>query len=57
MDERHAAYLQGLRARHERDRAELRRALAGRRPGALKAIERRQRTIERETERILRSLR
>lgn len=50
---RHEAYLADLRARHERDREALRRALAGHRPRALKAIERRQGEIERETRAIL----
>jgi len=53
MKDRHEAYLQDLRARHEVEREVLRRALAGRRPRALRAIERRQEDIERETARIL----
>jgi len=57
MDERHGAYLRELRARHARDLEELRAALAGRRPRALKAIERRQRAVERETARILEAVR
>jgi hypothetical protein len=53
MDIKTAFYLMGLRERHVRDREDLRRALAGRRPQALKAIERRQLAVERETARIL----
>jgi len=53
MDERHEAYLRDLRVRHERDREMLRRALAGRRLRALRAVEQRQRAIEEETARIL----
>jgi hypothetical protein len=53
MEDRHEAYLADLRARHERDREALRRALAGRRPRALRAIERRQHEVEAETARIL----
>ncbi len=56
MKERHAAYLSDLRARHARDLETLRRALAGRRPRALLQIERRQRAVEIETARILRSI-
>jgi len=56
MDERHDAYLRELRARHEQERDELRRALAGRRPRALKAIERQQRAVEVETAKILESV-
>lgn len=48
-----ALYLMDLRERHVHDRDELRRALAGRRPRALKDIERRQRAVEVETARIL----
>jgi len=56
MDERHDAHLRQLRQRHECDLEILRRALAGRRPPALKAIERRQRQVELETARILRRI-
>lgn len=52
-DEEHKRYLELLRARHERERAELRTALAGRRPRALQAIERQQRQVETETAKIL----
>jgi hypothetical protein len=53
MNIRNAFYLMELRERHVRDREGLRRALAGRRQRALKAIERRQREVEVETARIL----
>ena len=52
-EDRHEAYLRDLRARHEREREELRRDLAGRRPRALRAVEQRQRAIEAETAKIL----
>lgn len=56
MNIRNALYLMDLRERHIRDREDLRRALAGRRPRALKAVERRQRAVEVETARILEAL-
>lgn len=57
MEKNHEAYLRELRTRHEAEREELRTALAGRRPRALKAIERRQRAVEEETARILEAVR
>jgi len=56
MNIRNALYLMDLRERHVHDREDLRRALAGRRPRALKAIERQQREVELETARILESI-
>ena len=53
MNIRNAYYLMDLRERHVRDREQLRRALAGRRPRALRAVERHQRQVEAETARIL----
>ena len=56
METYRARYLEALKDRHERDLEILRVALRGRRPRALKAIERRQEDIERETARILESV-
>ena len=53
MNIKHALYLMDLRERHTHDREGLRRALAGRRPRALRAVELRQREVEFETARIL----
>jgi len=53
MNERHARYLLGLRARHAAELESLRRALAGRRPGLLRAFRKRQAATERETSKIL----
>ncbi len=53
MNETHARYLLGLRARHAAAVDSLRPALARRHPGTLKALERRHAAIERETEEIL----
>ena len=49
INERHEQYLRELRARHERDRDELRAALAGRRPWLLFELKRRQISVEQET--------
>lgn len=57
MNLKDARYLMDLRERHVRDRDQLRRALAGRCPHALKDIERRQRAVEDETARILEAIR
>jgi hypothetical protein len=52
MNERHARYLLGLRARHAAELDSLRRALAGRRPGLLRAFRKGQAATERETAKI-----
>jgi len=57
LEDRHITYLEALRARHDFDRDQLRRALAGRQPQVLWAIECRQRAIEEETARILKGVR
>ena len=46
-------YVKELRARHMREREELRVALAGRKPGFLKELRRRHWLVEDETRRIL----
>ena len=46
-------YVKELRARHMREREELRFALAGRKPGFLKELRRRHWLVEDETRRIL----
>jgi len=56
MESTYQQYLEALRHRHERDLEIIRVALRGRRPAALKAIERRQEATERETARILESI-
>jgi hypothetical protein len=53
MTPEHKRYLDELRARHVRERAELRAALAGRRPGFLKELKRRHWLVEDETRRAL----
>ena len=52
MNERYAQYLMDLRIRHAGDIDALRRALAGRRPGLLRALGKNYRTIEAETKKI-----
>ena len=52
MNERHARYLLGLRARHAAELESPRRALAGRRPGALRTLRKYHAAIERETLKI-----
>ncbi len=52
MNETHARYLLGLRARHAAELEALRRTLAGRRPGFLRAIRKVQAATERETAKI-----
>jgi hypothetical protein len=56
MEDRQERYLEALRARHEAEREELRAALAGRRPRALRQIEKRQAAVENETRRILETI-
>ena len=56
MEERHEHYLADLHARHAAELGALRIALAGRRPGILRDAERRYVAVERETERILRTV-
>lgn len=56
MNERHKAYLDELKARHQRDRDELRAALAGRRPWLLFELRRRQVSVEQETAVIFETL-
>jgi len=46
-------YVEELRARHIREREELRGALAGRLPGILKELKRRHWLVEDETRRVL----
>ncbi len=52
MNESHAQYLLGLRARHAVDFEYLSRALAGRRPGLLRTLRKYHTEIDRETTRI-----
>lgn len=53
MTHEHKCYLEEIRARHVRERAELRTALAGRKPGILKEPKRRHWLVEDETRRAL----
>jgi len=57
MDERHEHYIADLRARHVAELEDLRSALAGRRLRVLREIKRRHAAAERETERILTTIR
>jgi len=57
MSDRQAQYLADLRARHVAELEDLRSALAGRRLRALREIKRRHAAAERETERILTTIR
>lgn len=52
MNDQHTRYLEAMKARHAAELEPLRRSLAGRRPGLLRAIRKRQAATERETAKI-----
>ncbi len=52
MNDQHTQYLEDMKARHAAELKSLRRTLAGRRPGFLRAIRKVQAATERETAKI-----